>query len=248
MFKATLSNIDLLKSSVGIISEIIDEGLFKVDSNGISLLTPDRTMVAVVDFTLLSSAFDEYSVEKDSELGLNLANLSSMLKRVKSDDKLTLQLNSKNKLEMVFGKDGKRRFEIPLLDLKSEKPPIEQLQFPGKIDLESSVLESGIEDAGIVSDSIIFEADSKSFKLSAKGDTSSSQLELKDGSEGLLKLDLNESIRARYPLDYLKKMAKTCKLSKQVTLEFGQDYPLRLSFKELDKVNLNFILAPRVEE
>ena len=42
MFRIVLSDVDLLKSSIPIISEIIDEGLFRVDQNGISLLSPDR--------------------------------------------------------------------------------------------------------------------------------------------------------------------------------------------------------------
>jgi hypothetical protein len=32
-----------------------------------------------------------------------------------------------------------------------------------------------------------------------------------------------------------------------MVLEFGNDYPLRLGFKSIDKMQLSFILAPRVE-
>ena len=46
----------------------------------------------------------------------------------------------------------------------------------------------------------------------------------------------------------LKKMIKAGKLSKNIVLEFGTDYPMRLSFRMLDKMSLQFVLAPRVEE
>jgi len=36
MFKMILSDVDLLKNSISIIAEIIDEGVFHVDQNGIS--------------------------------------------------------------------------------------------------------------------------------------------------------------------------------------------------------------------
>ena len=79
MFKIVLTDVELLKNTIPIIAEIIDEGVFKVDSNGISLLAPDRTMVSVVDFRLPSTAFEKYEVQADTSLGLNLANLVNYL-------------------------------------------------------------------------------------------------------------------------------------------------------------------------
>ena len=248
MSKVVLANPDLLKSAVSIISEIIDEGVFSFNSNGLSLLSPDRTMVAVVDFKLLPQVFEEFDVSAQIDVGLNLTNLSTILKRVKSSDKLTINLDTKNKVELVVEGEGKRRFELPVISVSVERPPIDQLVFSNKVDLESSVLEAGVEDAGIIGDSLILEAGQENFKISAKTDTTSSQMELKKGENGLLEIHGSGPVRARYPLDYLKKMSKACKLSNQVSLEFGTDYPLRLSFKELDKLNLCFILAPRVED
>lgn len=247
-FKITLSDTDLLLNSVPIIAEIIDEGVFKVNQNGLSLLSPDRTMVAVVDFQLLSSAFEEFKVESDAELGLNLANLVAVLKRVKAGDKLTLQMGEKNRLEIIMEGNGKRRFEMPLLDIKTEKPPVEQLNFPGKIELETGILENGIADADVVSDSVVLEAGPGLFKMWAKGDVSSAELELKKGDNGLLNITAQSSVKARYPLEYLKKMVKAAKLSKQALIEFGTDYPMRIEFKAIDKVTLKFVLAPRISE
>lgn len=246
-FKITLSDTSLLLNSVPIIAEIIDEGVFKVNQNGLSLLSPDRTMVAVVDFRLLSSAFEEFKVDEDAELGLNLANLVAVLKRAKAGDTLTLQMGEKNRLEVIVKGNGKRRFEVPLLDIKTEKPPIEQLSFPGKVELETEVLENGIADADVVSDSVVFEAGPNSFRMFAKGDVSSAELELKKGDNGLLNITAHGTLKARYPLEYLKKMIKASKLSKQALLEFGNDYPMRIEFKAIDKVNMSFILAPRIE-
>lgn len=247
MFKAVISNPDLFKESLSVISSIIDEGVFKVDSNGVSLLSPDRNVIVVVDFKLLSTAFDEFFVDNETSLGLNLGNLMGILKRVKSSDKLTLK-SSGNKLELHVEGNSKRKFDLPLLDIKSENPPIDQLNFSGKADIESYILEEGVEDAGVVSDSIVFQVSPENFKLLAKGDISTAELELKKGHESLLNLESQEVIKSRYPLDYLKKISKACKLSKQVSLEFGNNYPMKLSFKEMDKMNLNFILAPRVSD
>ncbi len=238
MFKAVLSDVDLLKNSIPIISEIIDEGLFRVDQNGISLLSPDRAMVAVIDFKILSTAFDEFKAQGEDLLGLNMANLAAVIKRVKSGG---------NTLKITIKGAGIRTFEVPLLDVKTEKPPVDKLAFSSKIELESSIVEEGISDADIIGDSVVLEANPSSFKMSAKGDVSSAYLELTKQDKGLLDLKVTANVRAQYPLEYLKKMIKAGKISEQMVLEFGNDYPLRMGFKSIDKMQLSFILAPRVE-
>jgi len=247
MFKITMEDGDLLKNSIQIISDILDEGVFKVDSNGLSLLSPDRTMVAVVDYRLLATAFDNFSVEKPESLGISLTQLISVLKKAKPNSKITLKSDDKNKLEVLFEDEGKRKFELPILDVSAEKPPIEQLEFKVKAHMLSSALESSVSDADIVDDSIVFEAEQGKIKAWAKGDTLSSEMELKEGEGGLMKIEVSEKAKSRYPLEYLKKMIKTSKLADNCVLELATDYPMRLSYKLIDKMSMSFILAPRVE-
>ncbi|MCX8000616.1 MAG: hypothetical protein N3A69_16980, partial [Leptospiraceae bacterium] len=109
-------------------------------------------------------------------------------------------------------------------------------------------LQAGIEDAEVVSDSVLFEASREKFSMIAEGDISSAQLELEKGNEALLEIKADGTVRARYPLDYLKKMVKAAKIADSVTLEWGQDYPIKLSFKLENKLSLSFVLAPRVME
>lgn len=249
MFKITLGNADLLKNSIPIIAEIIDEGVFKVDAKGLSLVSPDRSMIALVDFQLLSTAFEDFKVTGENMLGLNLANLVAVIKRIKSGEKVVLtKEDGSNILEVVMKGKGTRKFEVPLLNITAEKPPLDQLKFKGRIELDSCVLEEGITDADIVDDSVVFETEPHLFKIWAKGDINSSQLELKKGEEGMAKLEAAEPMRSRYPIEYLKKMIKAAKFSDKVLLEFSNDYPLKLIFKDIDKIHLSFVLAPRVEE
>lgn len=248
MFKISMSDVDLLKNSIPIISDIIDEGIFRVDQNGISMLSPDRAMVAVIDLKILSTAFDDFNIQGEDYLGLNMANMSAVIKRAKSGDKITLERKEGgNTLKIMIKGDGVRVFEIPLLDIKAEKPPVDKLAFTSRIELESRIVEEGISDAGIIGDSVVFEANPSAFRMSAKGSVSSSHLELSKQDKGLLDLKVTGDVRAQYPLDYLKKMIKAGKISEQMVLEFGNDYPLRLGFKSIDKMQMSFVLAPRVE-
>lgn len=248
MFKLTMSNSGLLKDSISTIGGLIDEGIFKVNKNGLSLMAADRAMVAVVDFKLPATVFDEFEVGEERDVAVNMTNLVSVLKRVKSNDKLTIELKD-NKLKVTMKNSSVRRFTIPLLEIsKEEIPPIDKLNFNAKAKIKADVLKYGIEDGDVVSDSIVFGATKDKFNLKATGDITSSELTLKKGNESLLDLKVTGDVISRYPLDYLKKMMKASKLANEMTLQWSKDYPIKIGFKDVDRMELNFVLAPRVQE
>lgn len=249
MFTATLSDPKMLADAVVSIGELIDEGIFKVDKDGIRLKAADRAMVAAIDFKILSTAFDTFELEESVNLGVNIVNLISVLKRAKAREMLTLRLKDSSRLDVVIHNSSRRKFTLPLLDLKEEElPQIEQLEFSCSAEVDSSVFKDGLEDASVVADSVLIIATPEKFVMVAEGDVSRTELELERGSPGLFSLDAKEETKARYPLDYLRKMVKASKVSDRVKLSWGNDYPIRLEFTVEDKLSLAFVLAPRVSE
>lgn len=252
MFKATLADVALLRDPLASIAEIIDEGVFKAGKDGLRFVASDRAMVAVVDFELMPAAFEKYEASsdsgKDQKLGLNITNLLSVLKRAGTGDKISMELTGA-KMQIAIEGASRRRFVVPLLDLGEEEvPPVDQLEFKTCAQVKSDVLLNGINDAEIIADSIIFETTPSKFMMLAEGDTNRAELELEKGSEALIRLEAQGTVKSRYALDYLKKIAKAAKISDSVTIEYGEDYPMRLSFAAGDKARIRFVLAPRVVE
>ncbi len=248
MFKATISDVALLRDPMSSIAEIIDEGIFRAGKDGISFIASDRAMVSVVDFFISSSAFDSYESDKEELIGLNIPNFLSVIKRAGNSEKVTFELKD-SKLEVVIDGTSKRKFVVPLLDLRAEEiPPVDKLEFSSKVEMKSDVFQNGVNDAELICDSIILESSPTKFGMIAEGDVSKAELELNKGDSSLTGIYSSSSSRSRYALDYLKKMVKAAKLSENMTIEHGTDYPLRLEFRSGDKVKISYILAPRVTE
>jgi len=57
MFKAKITDAGLLTDSIATVAELIDEGIFKINKEGISMVAADRAMVAVVDLHIAAKAF-----------------------------------------------------------------------------------------------------------------------------------------------------------------------------------------------
>ena len=246
--KVVISEPEVLITSVETAAEIIDEGIFKFGKDGISLTAADRAMVAVIDLLISKDSFEEYDVKEEKEVGLNMTNFLSLLKRARGANKIGLEL-SENKLILTIFNGTKRRFTVPLLQITREEiPPIEQLEFKANVTLKPDILEDAVMDASVITDAVTFYATKDEFKISAEGDVSQTELELRPGEEGLIDLQVKEDSKAKYPLDYLEKILKAAKISDEVSLKFAQDYPMRIDFKYEGKARISMVIAPRVSE
>ena len=243
--KLTLAEPKYLKESISIISDLVNEGSFKITPEYIELIAIDPANVAMVMFKLLSSSFVEYEVDEEQTVGLNLNNLKQVLKRAKPSDLITLEMGE-GKFNITIQGATKRRFSLPIIDVEEKPQKIPELTFTAKVTCDSALLSEGIEDASIVADSVTFIAEKNKFTILASGDLNNASVELKQDAETKIVTE-EEKVKAKYSIEYLKKMTAGGKLSDSVIIEFSNDYPLRLTYKEVDKVSLGFILAPRVE-
>jgi len=246
--KLTLAEPRYLKESINVISELVAEAKFKINSNGLELVAMDPANVAMVIFKLLSSCFVEYNVEKEIELGINLNNFKQILKRSKGNDTLTLEFGDDNKLTIVLKSNTTRKFSIPVLELEDREQKVPELAFPVIIESYAHVLNEAIEDVGIISESISLICEQDKLTVKGEGNMSRAQIEIKSDEDTKITNDDQDPVKSKYSIEYLKKMIGGSKISERITLLMDKDYPMRLDFKEVDKVQLSFILAPRVED
>jgi len=104
-----------------------------------------------------------------------------------------------------------------------------------------------IRAAEAISDHITLIADKDGFQMIAEGDTD--VVELKLSKEQLYSLKCEERVRSMFPLDYLSDMIKVARgKSDEITINLGNDYPVRLSFEMAGGyIKIVYLLAPRIE-
>ena len=218
MFKAEISDAKLLRDSLDAVSELIDEAELSVTPEGMRIVASDRAVVAVVNFFISKNAFDSYECDKETSLGVNLANMMQILRRWK-DEKMTISAEE-NKINLGFAGKSRRNFTLPVIDVsKEESPDLAKLEsgFTASLTVNSDAFSSGIEDAELVGDSVVFTVRKDIFILNSENDSSSTRLEMLPG-ESLNITGVAEPVRARYSIDYMKKMLKARKLSQTAKL------------------------------
>ncbi len=245
--KLVLAEPRFFKESISIVSDLVGEAKFKATSNALELVAMDPANVAMVIFKLFSSSFTQYEVKDEEEIAINLSNLKQILRRTKGEDMLTLETTEDNKLKIIMKSNTTRSFSIPTLELEDKEQRVPELNFPLSVQTSSSVLSEAVEDVSVVAESVTFLGEKNQLSVKAEGDLSKAFIEIRPDDQTIIKTDSEEKFKAKYSLEYLKKMIAGGKLSDQVFLQFNTDYPLKVEYKVTDRLLLSFILAPRVD-
>jgi proliferating cell nuclear antigen len=242
--KLTLAETKLIKDSVSIISDLVTEARFKVTKNGIELVAMDPANVAMVIYKLLASSFVSYEVKEDVSLAINLNDLKQVFRRIKAEDTMTLEA-TEGKFKITLKSAQTRTFNLPLIDVEEREQKVPELTFGAKISTQSSVLSDAIEDMDIIGESVSFTVDKKTLHISSASELSNADVEIKAGPE--TKIETADKHKSKYSIEYLKKMIQGGKLADSVNVQFNTNYPLQLDYIVVDKLQMSFILAPRVD-
>jgi len=242
--KLTLAEPKLLKESIAIISDLVIETRFRLTKDKLEIIAMDPANVAMIIFRMPSSAFAEYKLEEDTTIAINMDNLKKVLRRVKSSDVLSLETEDE-KLKITMKEKNTKTFYLSLINLEEREQRVPNLQAKATVEMSSSILNEAIEDVDIASESVTFLTEKDKLTISATGDLTKAEVFINNNED--VKITTDDLQRSKYSIEYLKKMMQGSKLAGRVTLKFSKDYPLTLEYKELDKLSLTFILAPRVD-
>jgi len=234
-----LEDPSLLSKAIEVISELVTEVRIKVNEFGMNITAIDPANVAMVRFKLPKSAFSQFETG-DEVLGINLDSFKKILKRCGSATPLILQ-KKENFLEIEVQDRIKRNFSLNLIEIESQEKEMPSLDYSSKVEILSTDLISAIEDCAVVSDSCSFLINEGEFIIESKGLNSARSAFSKDEA----KIEA-ENCKSKYSLEYLQKFMKGAKICDKTILNFANDHPLRIDLRT-EHMELNFILAPRVE-
>ncbi|AEG19283.1 proliferating cell nuclear antigen (pcna) [Methanobacterium paludis] len=241
MFKAVLSDSNILKTSFDAISSIVDEVQMKADSDGLRLDALDRSHITFVHLEFKSALFDVYQCDEPLKINVDTEELMKVLKRAKSEDIVELTVDEGNFI-LTFENEARRTFKIRLIDIEYEAPSPPELEYPTEFEIPFSLLKDSIQDISIVSDKIALIVDADKLIASAEGEFGDAKIEYLHGEK------ITENAKSVFSLEKIKEMLKADKFSETAVLKLGNDMPLNLSLKMVsEEGELTFLLAPRIE-
>lgn len=247
MFEIKLDNAKYWRDCISAVGALVDEGLFNITKEGISLKAMDPSSISMVSFFMPAKAFSKFTIDKNTGIGINLENLGKILSRTREDEALVMK-DSDSKLSMEFiGPGSRRRYKLQMIDVKKSVEKEPNVEFDANVELSGDPLKDILKDASLLSSYISFKAAKDQFTTSAHGDSGElEELHSKDGAV-VRKIDAGKNADAVFNLEFLENMVKSCPLGNSVSISMKSNEPLRLSYK-IGDADLSYFLAPYMED
>ncbi|MGM0592617.1 MAG: DNA polymerase sliding clamp [Halobacteriota archaeon] len=245
MFKAIVSA-STLGDALDSVSVLVDECKIRLNEDGLSIRAVDPANVGMVDLELDAAAFESYEAD-GGVIGVNLSRLEDIAGMANSGDLAQLELDEETR-KLHIQIDG-LSYTLALIDPDSirQEPDIPDLDLPATIVLEGNQLNRGIRAADMVSDHIALrvDEDAETFHVEAEGDTDDVDFEV--SRDELIDLAAGPA-KSLFSLDYLKDMNKAIPGDAEVTVELGEEFPVKLHYEIAEGMGaVTYMLAPRIQ-
>ena len=253
-FKLKLENSRILKGIIETLSSIIDETEFLVTPEEFTISAMDPSRICLLKLSIKKESFDDFKCSKESKVGLNLEDLDKILKRSSASDSIEIDFNEKDqKIKLKMQREGTSRvrtFSLSLLNIDLEEIPMDNLiniEYPSKWVTETELFIEAIKDAEIYSEILNIKAtEGQGLIFSSTGQIG--EMEYNLDQDDLIESDLNGTNSGAYSLTFLKAILKISPITEKLEISLRTDHPLKMIFNLLEGGELNYFLAPRVEE
>ncbi|MBN2477894.1 proliferating cell nuclear antigen (pcna) [Candidatus Micrarchaeota archaeon] len=235
-----------LKSAVDSIVSLVEEGLFEVTNDGLTLRAMDPSQISMISFSMPKSAFKEYSISEEKKIGIDISQFSSVLSRGKKDEEAHLTIEDGRLVVQFIGNKRKRTFKIPLLDLSGGIQKEPKIEYENKAEINSDSFKESLKDAKLVSSHVKLILTPEMFGIEVRGDSGNMKAEFLKGEE-VSKIEVQgEGARSTFPLQYLEDIVKASRPQENIKVYLETDKPLKLEY-EIKGAKAVYYLAPRIE-
>jgi len=245
MFKAIV-DAETLGDTLDSVSVLVEECKIHLEEEGLSIRAVDPANVGMVDLELDAAAFESYEAD-GGLIGVDLSRLQDIAGMADSGQLVELELDEETR-KLHIQIDG-LEYTLALIDPDSirQEPDIPDLDLDAEIVIEGTDIGRAVTAADMVSDHIALgvDPDDELFYVDAEGDTDDVHLEL--GAGDLIGLQPGDA-HSLFSLDYLGDIESAIPGDAEVTMELGEEFPVKLHFEIAEGLGrVTYMLAPRIQ-
>ncbi|KAH3675909.1 hypothetical protein WICPIJ_009215 [Wickerhamomyces pijperi] len=256
MFEAKFEQAALFKKIIDAIKDTTSLCNFNCTEHGITVQAVDDSRVLLISLLIGSDCFQSYRCDKSITLGMDMSNLSKVLKTGNANDSLTLMAeDSPDSLLIVFEESEKSKiseYTLKLMDIESDYFNIDDIEQDSLITLPASEFQKTVKDLSQISDSLAILVTKDTIKFHVKGEMGDGDVILKpavdlENTDNSVKIELNKAVNLNFGIKYILDIIKGSSLAPAITIKLTDQNPALFEFK-LSSGYLRFYLAPKFEE
>ncbi len=234
------------KSTFEVLKDILNDVNIYFKPDGMYIVTLDTARTSLIDIYLAADNFEEYSCDQDEIIaGINISNTFKLLKTITNNDVLTIEIKSKEYMNMEISSEAKKthtKFELKLLDINESRIEVPEIEMTTITTLPSTDFQRLCRDMSNIGTDIEITRAGKKIDFKCEGDFANQKTSIECMEE-------SQKITGMYSLKYLNIFTKATSMcaSVQIIQETGNRF-LILKYNVANLGELKFYLATKVSE
>jgi proliferating cell nuclear antigen len=236
---------DTMRTIVDILTVLVEEAKFNFTEGHLEVRSVDPSHVAMIRMEVDAAAFEAWESDECS-VGFELTKIRDLIGLAGAEDLIEIQFDENDgRVNIQVGEIN--RVIRPLDRAAMIEPRVPEVPLTSRAKLSGVKFSRALRAAKQVGDLVTLSLNSQSFSVNVSGDTDSVNVTYEAGE--MEELVCDGPVRSQYSLGYLQPLARKLEnIVDSVTINFGENYPLKLEFEFAGgSGRCVYFLAPRIE-
>jgi len=236
-----------LREYIDVFTPLVSEGKIHWNDEGLLARVVDAANVAMLEASLSTAYFESYDAPGAVTVGMDFNRLLERIKPADSNDLVHLAVDMETRrLQIQYGNAD---LSMALIDTDAirQEPDMPDLDLPNWMVVEAQHIKHAREIADIVTDHLFIRGkpDERMVAFVGQGDTDDATVTL--GEDEIIEASIDVETESVYSLDYVEDLTDPIADGTEVTVTFGDEFPVILEYEGLDgHLSGTGYLAPRI--
>jgi proliferating cell nuclear antigen len=248
-FRATLIDVKVLRDILSVVSTVLDETEFAINSEGMKLKALDDSHTTMIDLNLPRVFFDTYECSKTTRLRINVKTIIDLLESTTTNE--TIELNyMEDQAKLVISLEGEyqRVFNLTTLSTEGETRMEPKVVIGTEAKIKTPILKKVILDAQKIGDALTITSKGQTITFRTSGLNGNVVSTFKIGDAPLVEISVSKESEASYDLSLLGTIIKNASsVSEAMKIEYATDQPMKLDLG-ISQGKFHLYVSPRIDE
>ena len=248
---------EVLQQVVDQLLTVVDEAVFRLGYDGMTVRAVDPANVAMVDVEVDPGAFESVG-DGMFPIGLNLQKLDDYIDGASGADLITLTFQPETLSVEIEHTNVKVEMTGINTEAMRDEPDIPELELNNEFTADGKVFTDAIKNADLVGDHVELESDTDEGQLVVRGTGDIDEVETILGSDEMSEANFEADAIGMYSLAYLiggstqgskySGMLKPLSSGTDLRARFSEEMPMKMYYDFADGLGtVSMMLAPRVQ-
>ncbi|EMA57256.1 hypothetical protein [Halorubrum lipolyticum] len=248
---------EVLQQVVDQLLTVVDEAIFRLGYDGLSVMAVDPANVAMVEIEVEPGAFESVG-DGMFPIGLNLQRLDDYIDGASGADPITLTFQPETLSVEIEHTNVEVEMAGINTDMMRDEPDIPDLDLDSEFTADAGVVTEAIENSALVSDHVELESAVDDGKLVICGHGDTDDIKTVLGPEKMSEANFASDAVAMYSVPYLtggstqgskySGLLKPVSSGTDLRVRFAEDTPMKMDYEFADGFgSVRMMLAPRIQ-